>query len=97
MSRQGYELDRRTQRVADALGNLVAVEAGQAHVDHRHVRPEPERLRDGGGAVCRLAHAVAGVLQEVPHHLARVLMILDDEDMKPSDRSRGRGLVGAGE
>ena len=76
-----------------------AVEARQPDVDERDVGPQVEGRRKPGGPVHRLVHLVAGQLEHDPQHLARVGIVLHDEDpardavavgARPGRQPRGR-------
>src|SRR5207247_9480275 len=76
---------------ADAPGDLVTVDARQADVDQRDVGPEAPRLVHAGVTVARLVDLVTEQVEQVPERLARVVVVLDDEDLVGGPGARRPG------
>src|SRR5689334_13830875 len=81
--RQRDQIDVAAPRLAaDRPGRVVAVHARHADVEQHGMRTERRRLADGGRAVVRHAHLVAGHLEEHAEALRRVLLVVHHQDSK---------------
>ena len=72
--------ERRVVDGADLPGHLVAVHAGQADVDEGDVETLLADQGDSLRAIGSRLHRVAVQLEERPHGLAGVVVILDEKD-----------------
>src|SRR5688572_3731278 len=64
---------------AQRLGDLEAVEAGQAEVEEQELRPQPARLGDRAAPVVRDVHLVAGLPEDRGHDLGVVDVVVYHE------------------
>src|SRR5262245_65849813 len=71
--------------------HLVPVETRKAEIDERHVETHPREHVYSGRTIARFEDLMAGELQSHPHHFARVVLVLDDEDASPVAKLTTRG------
>ncbi len=77
----GGQHDHRQVRIpADGPGDVEAVEAGQAEVEHDEIRPIAPDRGQGGLAVGRRAHGEPSVLEIVAGEVRDLRLIVHDED-----------------
>ncbi len=76
----GEDEDGHVVRGADAAGDLVTAEVGQAEVDEDEVGGVLARLDEAAGAVVGLQGAEAGVLEGQLDEVGDVVVVLDDQD-----------------
>jgi hypothetical protein len=80
----------------EAARGFPAVHARQRKVHQHDVRQQVARHVHGLQTVARLRHAEAGKLEVRRVHLARILLVLDDEHERPcANRHRRRAFDGS--
>src|SRR5437870_8255647 len=65
---------------ADLSSDLVAIDPGQADIDQHGFRLELYRLLHAGDTIGGLMDLVSGGLEQDPHHLPTVGVVLDHQD-----------------
>ena len=76
----GQHQDRHRGFAAQRPGHVQAVHAGQAEVQHEHVRLSGARRLQGRGSVRGGQHREAGMLEVVASKLDDARFVVDDED-----------------
>jgi hypothetical protein len=92
---QGDQQDAGPQRLADAPGELPAVQAGHANVGDDRVGPPPQGEAQPLGPVGGLADVAAGQREQQAQRLAGVAIVLDHQDAGAAGASgflHGEGL-----